>query len=260
VAGRFSGPWFPLTPIAEFPRCPNALFYISDGTGITAETFGNALMAGSAGHVIRLPFVDSVDEAYRCCFRSTTQHTGRRPPPIVFTTLADMEIVAVIRTTATACCWTSACLSNRWRPSWASSPTTRSRTGCVQSKAYDSTETVDFSLIDDSQSSKDGGLRRDSGGVSPQQQNPIDLPGHAAWKQRQLPADPEDFDRRQCRPRWWGTAEDFRPDGAPERLSQIRNERQPNSVYTRPTAAMMHEAEAMMRREGIHWLSTTRVD
>ena len=43
------------------------VFYISDGTGITAETFGNALMAQfetKARH-IRLPFVDSVDKAYQ---------------------------------------------------------------------------------------------------------------------------------------------------------------------------------------------------
>ena len=45
----------------------------------------------------------------------------------------------------------------------------------------------------------------------------------------------------------------------PERLSEIRNERRPNSKYASldNCRAEIHEAEAMMRREGIRWLSTT---
>ena len=46
---------------------------------------------------------------------------------------------------------------------------------------------------------------------------------------------------------------------APERLSEIRNERRPNSRYASLANCRMEvaEAEAMMRREGIRWLSTT---
>ena len=43
------------------------VFFISDGTGITAETFGNAILAQfefKPRHV-RLPFVDSVDKAHQ---------------------------------------------------------------------------------------------------------------------------------------------------------------------------------------------------
>ncbi|MEP6773855.1 MAG: kinase/pyrophosphorylase, partial [Polaromonas sp.] len=42
------------------------VFFISDGTGITAETFGNAILAQfefKPRHV-RLPFIDSVDKAH----------------------------------------------------------------------------------------------------------------------------------------------------------------------------------------------------
>jgi hypothetical protein len=45
----------------------------------------------------------------------------------------------------------------------------------------------------------------------------------------------------------------------PERLSEIRNERRPDSTYA-SLANCRHEvaqAEAMMRRSGIRWLSTT---
>ena len=45
----------------------------------------------------------------------------------------------------------------------------------------------------------------------------------------------------------------------PERLSQIRNERRPNSRYAslENCRAEVSSAEAMMRREGIAWLSST---
>jgi regulator of PEP synthase PpsR (kinase-PPPase family) len=45
----------------------------------------------------------------------------------------------------------------------------------------------------------------------------------------------------------------------PERLSEIRNERRPNSRYAslENCRREVNDAEAMMRREGIRWLSTT---
>jgi [pyruvate, water dikinase]-phosphate phosphotransferase / [pyruvate, water dikinase] kinase len=45
----------------------------------------------------------------------------------------------------------------------------------------------------------------------------------------------------------------------PERLAEIRNERRPNSGYAALENCRMEvgEAEAMMRRAGIRWLSTT---
>ena len=42
----------------------------------------------------------------------------------------------------------------------------------------------------------------------------------------------------------------------PERLSEIRNERRPNSRFEN-CRMEVSEAEAMMRRTGIRWLSTT---
>ncbi len=45
----------------------------------------------------------------------------------------------------------------------------------------------------------------------------------------------------------------------PDRLSQVRNERRPNSRYATLEQCRYEvaEAERMMRREGISWLSTT---
>ena len=75
------------------------VYFISDGTGITAETFGNAILAQfemKPRHV-RLPFIDSVDKAHQAIrqINHTGELEGRKP--IVFTTLVNMEILAVIK-------------------------------------------------------------------------------------------------------------------------------------------------------------------
>jgi regulator of PEP synthase PpsR (kinase-PPPase family) len=46
---------------------------------------------------------------------------------------------------------------------------------------------------------------------------------------------------------------------SPERLSEIRNERRPGSKYASLENCRyeVNEAEAMMKREGIRWLSST---
>src|SRR5205085_10843762 len=74
------------------------VFFISDGTGITAETFGNAILAQfefKPRHV-RLPFVDTVDKAYQVVrqVNHVAEVEGKRP--LVFTTLVNSEILSVL--------------------------------------------------------------------------------------------------------------------------------------------------------------------
>jgi [pyruvate, water dikinase]-phosphate phosphotransferase / [pyruvate, water dikinase] kinase len=79
---------------------PNrSVFFVSDGTGITAETFGNAILAQfetKARH-IRLPFVDTVDKAHQAVrqINHAAEIDGNRP--IVFTTLVNMDVLKVIQ-------------------------------------------------------------------------------------------------------------------------------------------------------------------
>ena len=74
------------------------VFFISDGTGITAETFGNAILAQFETEMrrIRLPFVDTVDNAHQAVRQ--INHTGEveGKKPIVFTTLANEDVHKVI--------------------------------------------------------------------------------------------------------------------------------------------------------------------
>ena len=66
------------------------VFYVSDGTGITAETFGHSLLTQFGTVSLRqqrLPFVDSVEKAEEALRRINRQAQIDRKPPIVFSTL-----------------------------------------------------------------------------------------------------------------------------------------------------------------------------
>ena len=79
-------------------------------------------------------------------------------------------------------------------------------------------------------------------------------------KAANYPLIPEDFDRGEL-PEVLQTMRHklFGLSIAPERLSQIRNERRPGSRYASLTNCTQEilAAENMMRREGIKWLSST---
>ena len=79
---------------------PNrTVFFVSDGTGITAETFGKAILAQFeiSPRQVRLPFMDSVDKAHQAVrqINHAAEVDGKRP--IVFSTLVNMEVLAVIK-------------------------------------------------------------------------------------------------------------------------------------------------------------------
>ena len=75
------------------------VFYISDGTGITAETFGTAILAqfDIKPRLVRLPFTDTPDKAHQALrqINHTFELEGQRP--IVFSTLVDPQVLSVIR-------------------------------------------------------------------------------------------------------------------------------------------------------------------
>jgi regulator of PEP synthase PpsR (kinase-PPPase family) len=77
----------------------HTVFFVSDGTGITAETFGNSILSQFAGKPrhVRRPFIDTPDKAHQVVreIDHTAQVEGRRP--IVFVTLVDPEILAIVK-------------------------------------------------------------------------------------------------------------------------------------------------------------------
>jgi hypothetical protein len=228
---------------------PNrTVFFISDGTGITAETFGNAILAQfefKARHV-RLPFIDTVDKAHQAIrqINHAAELEGKRP--IVFTTLVNMEILAVIK----AHC--HGMLLDMFGTFVAPLET---------ELGIKSNHRV--GRFSDGQSNKDlQGSDVILVGVSRSGKTPTSLylAMQYGLKASNYPLIPEDFERRQLPPALVPHRKKiFGLTIAPERLAQIRNERRPNSKYASLANCRdeIHEAEAMMRREGIRWLSTT---
>jgi len=252
---------------------PNpTVFFVSDGTGITAETFGNAILAQFEVKFrhIRIPFVDSVDKAHQAVRQIL--HTGEveARKPIVFTTLVNMEVLNVILDGCKGKTMLMDMFGTFVNPleqelGIKSNHRVGRFSDASKSKEYrDRIEAINFSLAHD-----DGQLNRDLElsdvilvGVSRSGKTPTSLylAMQHGLKASNYPLIPEDFERRQLPPALMPHKKKiFGLTIQPERLSEIRNERRPDSKYA-CLANCRHEvaeAEAMMRRAGIRWLSTT---
>jgi regulator of PEP synthase PpsR (kinase-PPPase family) len=246
------------------------VFFVSDGTGITAETFGNAILAQfeTKTHRVRLPFIDTVDKAHQAIrqINHAAEIDGSRP--IVFSTLVNMEILKVI---AAQCNGMLLDMFGTFVHPLENELGLKSnhRVGrfsdASKSKEYnDRIEAINFSLAHD-----DGQLNRDLEqsdvilvGVSRSGKTPTSLylAMQYGLKASNYPLIPEDFDRRQLPPALVPhKGKLFGLTIQPERLSEIRQERRPNSRYSslENCRQEVSEAEAMMRRAGIRSLSTT---
>lgn len=75
-------------------------FFISDSTGITAETLGQSLLA-QFDHIefdkIVLPFVDTVEKAQRAADRINDAADRDGAPPIIFDTIVNHQIRDIVR-------------------------------------------------------------------------------------------------------------------------------------------------------------------
>lgn len=246
------------------------VFFISDGTGITAETFGNAILTQFETNFrhVRMPFTDSVDKAHQAVREINHAAIVDGNKPIVFTTLVNVDVLKVI---------TDNCqgmlldmfgtfvhpLESELRLK--SSHRIGRFSDASKSRAYQSRiEAINFSLAhDDGQSNTD--LEQSDiilVGVSRSGKTPTSLylAMQYGLKASNYPLIPEDFERQQLPPALKPhKSKLFGLTIQPERLSEIRNERRPNSKYASLENCRMEvsEAEAMMRRTGIRWLSTT---
>jgi regulator of PEP synthase PpsR (kinase-PPPase family) len=247
-----------------------SVFLLSDGTGITAETFGKAILNQfeSKHRFIRLPFTDTVDKAHSAVrdINHAAQIEGKKP--IVFTTLVNMPVLAVVKEHANALVLDM--FGTFISPLEAElGLTSNHRVGrfsdASKSQSYNNRiEAINFSLAHD-----DGQSHRDLEssdiilvGVSRSGKTPTSLylAMQYGLKASNYPLIPEDFDRRKLPPALAPHRKKiFGLTIQPERLSEIRNERRPNSRYASLENCRyeVSESEAMMRREGIRWLSST---
>ena len=246
------------------------VFFISDGTGITAETFGNAILAQfemKTRHV-RLPFIDSADKAHQAVRQINHTAEVENVKPIVFTTLVNMEVLEVIRA---GCKGMLLDMFGTFVHPLEEELGIKShhRVGrfsdASKSKEYhDRIEAINFSLAhDDGQSNRDlESAEVILVGVSRSGKTPTSLylAMQHGMKAANYPLIPEDFERRQLPPALVAHRKKiFGLSIHPDRLSEIRSERRPNSKYASLDNCRheVSEAESMMRRSGIRWLSTT---
>ena len=251
---------------------PNrTVFFVSDGTGITAETFGNSILAqfGSRPRHVRRPFIDSVDKALPVVaeINRAAEHEGKRP--IVFITLVNDEVRDIL--TSPDC---RGLVLDMFRTfveplevefGIKSNHRIGRFSDIAKSAEYDQRiEAINFSLAhDDGQSSKN--LAQADVilvGVSRSGKTPTSLylAMQHGVKAANYPLIPEDFERGHLpsslapfKKKCFGLTID------PERLAQIRHERRPGSRYAALDNCRyeVNEAERMMKRDSIAWLSST---
>jgi hypothetical protein len=77
---------------------PRIVFIVSDGTGITAETFSQSILAQFElpFRQVRMPFINTVDKAHQAVREINEYAKTSGLEPIVFTTLVDTEVNAIV--------------------------------------------------------------------------------------------------------------------------------------------------------------------
>ncbi len=245
------------------------VFFISDGTGITAETFGNSILnqfGGRPRHV-RRPFIDTADKAWQVSreIDGAAEREGLRP--ICFITLIDPEVRDIVNRSRALVLDMFRTFVEPLEIELGLKSNHRVGRFDDASKSQEYTnriEAINFSLAhDDGQSSKNLDIADVVlVGVSRSGKTPTSLylAMQHGIKAANYPLIPEDFERHALpTPLLPHKSKCFGLTIAPERLHVIRQERRPNSKYASIENCRFEvsAAEAMMRREGILWLSST---
>jgi len=79
------------------------VFFVSDQTGVTAETLGHSLITQFAGQDFRqttLPFIDSEDKAHEAVNTIDAAAEDASVRPIVFSTMVQPDLREIVKTSA----------------------------------------------------------------------------------------------------------------------------------------------------------------
>jgi [pyruvate, water dikinase]-phosphate phosphotransferase / [pyruvate, water dikinase] kinase len=246
------------------------VFFVSDGTGITAQMLGHSLLTQFEGVEFRqvtLPFVDSAEKAEECLVRIGQEAADGNGRPVVFSTLVNPEVRDVVRrANALFIDFFESFIDPLEAGLGVKSSHTIGRShSAMDKKEYQQRiEAVNFSMAHD-----DGASHRELTqadviliGVSRSGKTPTSLYLALQFgvKAANYPLIPEDFQRaklpealRSQKTRLYGLTI------APERLHEIRRERRPGSKYADLDNCRYEvaEAETLMRREGIRCINST---
>ncbi len=256
-------------PRPPLPTSARTVFFVSDGTGITAETFGHAVLTqfDLRFRQVRLPFIDTLDKAYDAARKINDTFALDNQAPIVFSTLVKPDLSEVIRKSkGMHMDLIQTFVAPLEQELGVKSTHTIGRShNIVDSEEYKNRiEAINFSLAhDDGQSHKNlSAADVILVGVSRSGKTPTSLYLAMQYgiKAANYPLIPDDFERGKLpsslppfRSKIFGLSI------TPERLSEIRHERRAGSKYASLENCRyeVNEAELMMKREGIRWLSST---
>jgi regulator of PEP synthase PpsR (kinase-PPPase family) len=246
------------------------VFFVSDGTGITAQMLGHSLLTQFEGvefNQVTLPFVDSAEKAEDCLARIEAEAANGNGKPIVFSTLVNQDVRTVVRRAqALFVDFFETFIDPLEAGLGVKSSHTigRSHSAMDKKEYHQRIEAINFAMAHD-----DGASHRELEqadviliGVSRSGKTPTSLYLALQFgvKAANYPLIPEDFQRGKL-------PEALRPQKtklfgltiAPERLHEIRKERRPDSRYAALDNCRyeVEEAESLMRREGIHSINST---
>lgn len=244
------------------------VFFVSDGTGITAQMLGQSLLTQFEGvefNQVTLPFVDTVEKAEESLTRIGAEASNGQP--VVFSTLVNQDVRQVLRrANALFIDFFESFIDPLEAGLGIKSSHTIGRThSTTDKKEYQQRiEAINFSMAHD-----DGASHRELSqadviliGVSRSGKTPTSLYMALQFgvKAANYPLIPEDFERmmlpealRNRKHRLYGLTI------APDRLHEIRSERRPDSDYASADNCRYEvaEAEKLMRREGIRCINST---
>jgi len=252
------------------PPIVRTVFYVSDGTGLTAEALGHSLLTQFENvefRQVRAPFIDNAEKALAIAKRINECGESDGLRPILFTTLIDPELAAIVHGADAFCMsfFESFLAPLESELGQKSSHTVGRSHGSTDSLNYQRRiEAINFTLAHD-----DGITERDLDkadiilvGVSRCGKTPTSLylAMQFGLQVANFPLIPEDFERGHLP----GTLNKHRNKLfgltiQPERLAVVREERRPNSRYASLANCRyeIEEGEKMMRREGIRWLDSS---
>src|SRR5882724_10693046 len=246
------------------------VYFLSDGTGITAQMLGHSLLTQFEGvdfSQVTLPFVDTAEKAEECLARIAADVANGNGQPIVFSTLVNQELRQIVKkANALVIDFFETFIDPLEAGLGLKSSHTIGRShSAMDKKEYQQRiEAINFAMAHD-----DGASHRELSqadviliGVSRSGKTPTSLYLALQFgvKAANYPLIPEDFHRgklpealRPQKPKLFGLTI------APERLHEIRKERRPDSRYAALDNCRyeVEEAETLMRREGIHSINST---
>lgn len=247
-----------------------SVFFISDGTGITAETLGHSLLAQFPDchfRQIRLPFIDTTDKARRCAEQIKAAGIADGCRPIVLSTLVNPEALAILSEADAFFLSMFAHFIGQLEDELGvrSTHVVGRFHGIAESENYQSRiEAINFTLAhDDGQSNaKLEQAEVILVGVSRSGKTPTSLYLAMQFGVRaaNYPLIPEDFERNQLpgdllrhHAKLYGLTI------SPERLSDVRRERRPNSTYASLDNCRfeIEAAQRLMRANFIPFIDST---